>query len=112
MGLDPLSTYCSEDANILLTWPHSIFLLYKQDPYIMGCPMEPNTCHPIMWYADITVEIDLADGLFAIFESVWFSCVNHLRATDLKSKVYQDCMTPLLGIEFAGGDLVYQQQRH
>ena len=69
--------------------------------------MEPDTRYLITWDVDLAVKSDLADHLCAIFESVLLSCANRLRAADLKSKVYHNCTTQLLVVEFAKGNLVY-----
>lgn len=39
------------------------------------------------------------------------SCAAKLRAADLASKSYHDRTTPLLGIVFTEGELVYRRQR-
>ena len=72
--------------------------------------MEMDARYLITWDVDLAVENDSADRLCAMFESVWLSCANCLRAADLKSKVYHDRTTQLLEVEFAEGDLVYWKQ--
>ena len=77
------------------------FLLYKQEPFIVERPIEPDMRYPIKWDIDLAVESDLIDQLCAMFKSIRLSCADCLRAADLKFKVYYKHMTQLLEVEFA-----------
>ena len=50
--------------------------------------------------------------LCCVFDAVCFDCVTKLRAADLAAKSYHDRTTPLLGIVFTDGGLVYRRKRH
>ena len=53
----------------------------------------------------------MAEQLCCAFEAVCLACVAKFRAADLAAKSYHDRMTPLLGIVFKDGELVYRHYR-
>ena len=58
---------------------------------------------------DTDVRGKLAKHLCCAFEAVHLDCFANMKATDLASKIYHDCMMLLLDVTFAEGETVYHR---